>query len=309
MNDFFETPTAEDAPKGSASYPWTKFVEYKSGKTPQGFANAATPDQVNAGFSYYDKEKAETVHISKMAASIIAVLSGVQGTVPDGTRYLNYYSNLVQDTRTQMIDVRLGYGENSVVIASGIYNEFKVTLPQGVGYSKYAILYLHDTQDCVAVRLTAGLETALQEAIAAETKQKPNRVNLFDIFQITGRFWAFRFSGVFAKRTKDGEEWAGHGDMFFYPELKAGIVTADNFPDLLTLQAAVESYVEGWQLDKQSKKKSTPAAKQDTPQQLQESSYRLPYSSMMPKSSDPFPTLADEPAPGVLEGEGDDLPF
>lgn len=304
MNDFFEKPTAEDAPKGSASYPWTKFVEYKSGKTPQGFANAATPGQVNAGFSYYDKDKAETVHIGKMAASIIAVLSGVQGTVPDGTRYLNYYSNLVQDTRTQTIDVRLGYGENSVVIASGIYNEFKSALPQGVGYSKYAILYLHDTQDCVAVRLTAGLETALQEAIAAETKQKQNRVNLFDIFQITGRFWAFRFSGSFTKRTKDGAEWAGHGDMFFYPELKAGIVTADKFPDLLTLQAAVESYVEGWQLDKQIKKKSAPAAKHGEPQQTPQAPQR--------QQADDWTAVMYEPAPGVLEGEDpgkDDLPF
>lgn len=269
MNDFFEKPTPEDAPKGGSSYPWTKFLEYKSGKTPKSFAAAATPNDVNAGFSYYDKDAAQTVHLDKMAASIVAVLSGVQGTVPDGTRYNNYYSNLVQDTRTQQIEVRLGYGEQSVIVASGIYNEFKSELPQGVGYSKYAIVYLHDTGECMALRLTAGLETALQEAIAAETGQKPNRVNLFDLFQISGRFWAFRFSGVFTKRTKDGLEWSVEGDMFFYPVLKAGIVTSERFPNLVELQDAVSKYVDAWQAEKATKtgeqRKEQPAQAQAQP--------------------------------------------
>lgn len=259
MDNFqFEQPTQNDIPKGGASYPWVRFIEYKSGKTPAAFAADATPDKVNAGFSYYDKDTQQTVHFEKLTATIVAVLSGVQGTIPDGSRYINYHSNLVQDTRTQTIDVRMGYGESSVLVASGIYQNFKQDLPQGVGYAKYAILYDHTYGQCVAMRLTSGLETALKEAIASETKQNAARVNLFDLFQVKGRFWAFHFGGSFTKRTKEGELWTGAGDMFFYPELRAGITTAEKFPVLAELENAVPEYIESYQAKKGQKSNGLP---------------------------------------------------
>lgn len=302
-NNFFEQPTPTDAPKGGASHPWVRFIEYKSGKTPAAFAADATPDQVKAGFSYYDKDTQQTVHLEKFTGTIIAMLSGVQGTVPDGTRYINYYSNLVADTRYQIIDVRMGYGENSVLVSSGIYQDFKKELPQGVGYAKYAILYDHASGDCVAMRLTVGLEQSLREAIAAETKQAPARVNLFDLFQIQGRFWAFHFGGKFTKRTKVGELWKGAGDMFFYPELKAGITTSQNFPVLAELEAAVPAYLEADQAAKAKKKQgdTPPATSTSVPAQ------KLPPPANNPQPQhDPFAGM-EAPPVGTLEGE--DLPF
>lgn len=306
MDNFFEQPTPTDAPKGGASYPWVRFIEYKSGKTPAAFAADATPDQVKAGFSYYDKETQQTVHLEKFTGTIIAMLSGVQGTVPDGTRYINYHSNLVSDTRTQIIDVRMGYGESSVLIASGIYQDFKKDLPKDVGYSKYAILYDHATGECVAMRLTAGLEQSLREAIAAETKQAPSRVNLFDLFQVTGRFWAFHFGGKFSKRTKEGELWTGQGDMFFYPELKAGITTSEKFPALADLEAAVPAYLEAAQAAKAKKKHGTTGAAASTA--TAPPAQKLPP----PPANNPQPQHApfagmEAPPFGTLEGE--DLPF
>lgn len=307
-NNFFEQPTPTDAPKGGASYPWVRFIEYKSGKTPAAFAADATPDQVKAGFSYYDKDTQQTVHLEKFTGSIIAMLSGVQGAVPDGTRHINYYSNLVADTRYQTIDVRMGYGENSVLVASGIYQDFKKDLPKGVGYAKYAILYDHASGDCVAMRLTAGLEQSLREAIAAETKQAPARVNLFDLFQVQGRFWAFHFAGKFTKRTKEGELWTGQGDMFFYPELKAGITTSEKFPALAELEADVPAYLEADQAAKAKKKQGDipPTTSTAVPAQ------KLPPTANNPQPQhDPFAGMTAPPV-GTLEGENFDeekLPF
>ena len=310
-NNFFEQPTTNDIPKSGAAYPWVRFIEYKSGKTPAAFAADATPDKVNAGFSYYDKDTQQTVHLEKLTATIVAVLSGVQGTIPDGSRYINYYSNLVQDTRTQTIDVRMGYGENSVLVASGIYQDFKKDLPQGVGYAKYAILYDHASGDCVAMRLTAGLEQSLREAIAAETKQAPARVNLFNLFYVQGRFWAFHFGGKFTKRTKEGELWNGAGDMFFYPELKAGITTSQKFPALADLEAAVPAYLEADQAAKAKKKQITPGSGQEyvTPATAEKipDEWNLAKTANAPQPQhDPFAGM-EAPPVGTLEGE--DLPF
>lgn len=305
MDFQFEPPTTNDIPKSGAAYPWVRFIEYKSGKTPAAFAADATPDKVNAGFSYYDKDTQQTVHLEKLTATIVAVLSGVQGTVPDGTRYINYHSNLVQDTRSQIIDVRMGYGENSVLVASGIYQDFKQDLPQGVGYAKYAILYDHASGECVAMRLTAGLETALKEAIAAETKQNAARVNLFDLFQIKGRFWAFHFGGKFTKRTKEGELWTGAGDMFFYPELKAGITTAETYPELSELEKAVPEYIESYQAAKAKKMKGDTGAAASTAKAPP--AQKLPPPASSPQlQHDPF---AGMEAPPVGDLEGEDLPF
>lgn len=297
MDNFFEQPTQNDIPKSGASYPWVRFIEYKSGKTPAAFAADASPEQVKAGFSYYDKETQQTVHLEKFTGTIIAMLSGVQGTVPDGARYINYYSNLVADTRYQIIDVRMVYGESSVLVASGIYQDFKKDLPQGVGYAKYAIIYDHASGDCVAMRLTAGLDQSLREAIAAETEQSPARVNLFDLFQIQGRFWAFHFGGKFTKRTKEGEPWNGAGEMFFYPELKAGITTSQKFPALADLEAAVPAYLEADQAAKAKKKHGDTGA---TAQKLPP-----PANNNQPQH-DPFAGM-EAPTVGTLEGE--DLPF
>jgi hypothetical protein len=302
----FEQPTQNDIPKSGASYPWVRFIEYKSGKTPAAFAADANPEQVKAGFSYYDKDTQQTVHLEKFTGTIIAMLSGVQGTVPDGTRYINYHSNLVSDTRYQTIDVRMGYGENSVLVASGIYQDFKKDLPQGVGYAKYAILYDHASGDCVAMRLTAGLEQSLREAIAAETKQAAARVNLFDLFQVQGRFWAFHFGGKFTKRTKEGELWTGHGDMFFYPELKAGITTSQKYPALAELEAAVPAYLEADQAAKAKRNQGAAISATSTATAPPAQKLPQPTANTPQPQYDPFAGM-EAPPVGTLEGE--DLPF
>jgi len=305
MNDFLEAPTAQDAPKQTSSVPWTARVEYKSGKTPQGFAAAALPEQVNAGFSYYDKEAKQRVFLGAFTATIIAMTSGVQGTVPDGDRYINYWSNLVFDTRDQLIEVSRS-GDPVVKVATGIYNQMKEDLPDGVGYCKVAICYIHETMQFASFNLTSALEHSIKEAIGTATGKKAGQINLFNLFELSTRFWAFRFGSTFQKRTKDGYIWQDKGDMFFYPVLTAGIVTAEKFDFLPSLRSDVDTYVEGYQ---HKLNRAIPDGSQAPisalPRSLQ-ASPTAPPANGFESLVEPMGAITDL---GVGEGETDSLPF
>lgn len=243
MEDFLQKPEAKDAPTSKSEAPWQKRIQYRSGKTPEGFATAAEPEQVKAGFTFYDREQKANFAITGFTASIVGILSGVSGTVPNGTRYDNYWSSLVQDTRDQKLAVFLGSGDNRVTVASGIYNDFKAGLPDGVSYMKYAVVYLHETNECALIELTAAVENSIKEAIAAQTGQNAARINIFNLFELTTKFWAVRFKGEYSKRNREGAPWPGKGDMFFYPSLVAGVVASDAFPILPELAEKIDQYI------------------------------------------------------------------
>ena len=247
MEDFLQKPGREDAPTAKTDAPWSKRIEYRSGKTPEGFAEAALPEQVKAGFTYYDKEHKATFQVTGFTASIVAILSGVSGTVPNGQRYDNYYSSLVADTRSQKLAVFLGSGDSRVTVAKGIYNDFKASLPLGVGYMKFAVVYIHETNECALMELTASFENAIKEAIAEHTGQNPAKINLFNLFELSTKYWAVRFAGQFTKRTREGGAWTGKGDMFFYPRLQAGVVLTEKFPVLSDISNQVSQYVDAGQ--------------------------------------------------------------
>lgn len=248
-NDFFEQPQQNDVPiRTKVETPWTRRVEYKSGKVQEVFASGATPEQVKAGFSYYDKEEKKNVRIETFTASIVAITFGVSGTVLDGKGYINYMSNLVFDTRNQPLEVfywaGVGDDRKKISIATGFYSDFRATLPNGVSYSKVLIAYIHETGELASFQMSAAMEGALKEGIATATGRKPGQISIYEIAKSDERFWTFRFSGVFFKRTKEGAAWDGKGDMYFYPELTCGVMSAENVPVLPRHKQAVVNYIE-----------------------------------------------------------------
>ena len=242
MNNQFEQPT--QAPV-RADKPWTRRVTYKSGKTPAGFATKATPQDVSAGFSYYDTNTKQKVEMPEFVAFVVATLSGVSGTVPDGKGYVNYFSSLVYDTRTDPIRVFMQGADRP--IAQGIYKQ--LDLPDGVNYSQYLICYLPDSDELVSLELTAGLQNAVKRAIGAACGERASKISLFNLCDLSTQFWGIRFSGEFEKRDKEGNEWKA-GEMYFMPKLTAGVVTtAKNSPLIEILNEksdAVRAYCNGY---------------------------------------------------------------
>lgn len=325
MEDFFQKPEQGDATSSKSTAPWTKKVQYRRGKTPEAFAEQADPEQVKAGFTFYDKDQKVNFQLTGFTASLVAILSGVSGTVPNGSRYDNYWSSLVADTRDQQLSVFLGSGDNRVIIAKGIYNQFKADLPDGVKYRKFAVVYIHETKECALFEMSAAFENSIKEAIAAETGQNPAKINVFNLFDLSSKFWAVRFSGSFTKRTKDGVGWNGKGDMFFYPHLKAGVVLAEKFPVLSEISEQVTAYIQAGQKwfdggqkphTSQADEAAGQAARVEafaTPSELPKAT-PLPHPDTVlpPANGARFPTqqvAMAEPWGDSAQPHGDDLPF
>ena len=229
MQDF-EQPTHAPVSSGN-SRPWNFRLEYKSGKTPEGFASAALPEQVSAGFSYYDKEAGQTSRKESFTFFVVACLSGISGVTKDGDRYNNYYSTLVYDTRTQPMSVWMQGIERP--IETGFYSELKPKMPQGVRFTQVLICYDMDSKQLIALNLTVGLAMQIQRAIGTACNTPANKISLFSLCDLSTEFWGLRFEGKFEKRTKEGDAWNGKGEMYFMPELRAGVVSLAKNPQLI----------------------------------------------------------------------------
>jgi hypothetical protein len=190
-------------------------------------------------------------------------------------------------------------------------------------------MYIHETKECALFEMTAAFENALKEAIAAQTGQNPAKINVFNLFESSTKFWGVRFSGRFTKRTRDGVGWNGKGDMFFYPHLDAGVVLVEKFPILNEISEQVTAYINAGQKYFDGAQKSATSQADDAAEQAaREAAFATP--SQMPKPTPlPHPDTVLKPqmagtfselngafptqAPPVdytdASADGDDLPF
>lgn len=224
MHNIEEGDQPVGAPVKGAVTPWTLKLEYKSGKTPEGYVADATPEKAKAGINYYDKEAKERIQIKQeLTCCIVAVLSGVSGTVRDAQdKYYNYSSNLIRDTRYDVLNVWLQGAPKPVY--TGIYNDFKKSLPEGVGYTRFLICYVPELDQLISFELTVGLGMAVEAAIAVACGKKTKEISLFNLCDLT-QFWVVKFANEFDKMTKDGTPWDGKGEMYFIPKTRAFVVT------------------------------------------------------------------------------------
>ncbi len=308
MSNPFEAPTAPPT-TNSFETPWDFRLEYKSGKVQEAFGEIATAEQIKAGFSYYNKEAAQSFSLSRFTCIVVAPLAGVQGVAKEDGRYINYFSNLVKDTRTDFFQVRI-QGIDKVQ-HEGIYADFNAQLPQGVGFTQVFHVYVVELKKYFAMALTVGLQNHLKTVIGKATNTKPEKVSLFGLCDLSSQYWGFRFTGGFHKCDKEGNEWAGKGDMYFMPEASCFTVnrkpeTADWFELLDGASDKVSEYLvksQDYILKPRSDQKAEAAPQAST---------HIPDTRFEPAPAMPggFPTqeppMQEESAPPVGV---DDLPF
>lgn len=291
-DDFFGAP-----PEGAITSTNIEFlkVAYKSLKTPEPYASAATTQVIEqnrqlckVGFSYYDKETKLNVAIDNFAFAVLEVYSGVSGFVKDGDTQYNYWSPLVKDTRSEPI--RLYEGERLIV--EGIYRDIKEKLPNGAKFHVNVIAYCLPLDRIIRIELTQSVSRAMQRAIAeAESaigrKKKADDISLFGICD-NDHIWGFRFT-EFIRETKEGKQYEGKGELFFNPEFKCGVIqpldkTKELHAKCVDLQKTVR---EDYRSKKEKySKKAEPA----------------PVNNWPPKEE-------EFAAPPVSGFNGDDLPF
>jgi len=249
MNFQTDLPTAPP-PSQKRIYPWQQRVNYKSGKVAQAFALQARPEDVKAGFSYYDNDIKENVAMPTFRAVVVASLSGVAGVTKDGDHYSNWFSNLVKDTRDDIIEVRCQGIDKPQY--TGIYADIKPELPQGVSYTQVLICYIPEHDCCMSINLTVGLQNHLRTAIAKATNTPVKKINLFSLCDLTSQYWGFQFTGEFEKIDKEGYSWKGQGEMYFMPECTVFTInqkpgTEAQFDLLNAAHEACEAYVKAEQ--------------------------------------------------------------
>lgn len=223
------------------SRPYTGYLEYRSGKTPASFAAQAQPDQVSAGFSYYDKDANTRIKLDAFRAIIVGQAFGVAGVTKLGDRFTNYYSNLVADTRTDPMRVFIR-GINFPQY-SGLYKDIKPALPQGVGFQHYLCVYIPEIDQLMLISLTMALSEHIRECIvesasrALGRKLPSSRVNMFGLCDLSQSFYMLKFTGQFVKKNKENQLWNNNGEMYFLPEVEVKSVVGDEQIKFLEQQA------------------------------------------------------------------------
>ena len=223
------------------SRPYTGYLEYRSGKTPASFAAQAQPDQVSAGFSYYDRESNTRIKLDAFRAIIVGQAFGVAGVTKLGDRFTNYYSNLVADTRTDPMRVFIR-GINFPQY-SGLYKDIKPALPQGVGFQHYLCVYIPEIDQLMLISLTMALSEHIRECIAESAsralgrKLPSSRVNMFGLCDLSQSFYMLKFTGQFVKKNKENQLWNNNGEMYFLPEVEVKSVVGDEQIKFLEQQA------------------------------------------------------------------------
>lgn len=299
----FEQPTAPP-PTAGFERPWDIRVNYKSGKVQEAFAAMATPEQVKAGFSYYNSDTKETVSLVQFDAIVIASLSAVAGTTRDGDKYYGWYSNPVRDTRTDVLAVRMQGIDRPQYV--GLYADIKEHFPQGVSYVQVLLCYVPQIKQVIHLTLTVGLQQQLKAAIATATQSDVKKVSLYGLCDLTTQYWGFSFSGHFEKKDAKGTPHA-KGEMYFMPQTKAFVInrkpeTQQWFDHLDGLSEKAQTYLSASQVALAAKNTTAP---DDTPVH----SGAAPSTQEATRYTSPFP--AEAPPVTTLEPmyNTDDLPF
>ena len=235
MNNYFDAP-----PEGAlqTAHERALSVDYKANKTPEAYAHLAQGDALKEfvkngalGFSYFDKENNKRIPLPEMTFVILEVYAGVSGY--DGDNRISYWSNRAKDTRKEPLTVFAS--NHNGPICSGLYQSFKEQLPKSANYAKFVKAYCVQLDRVIELKLTASSERGMQKAIAAAEASTGRMSNWEKVFILSlpdnDHLWGFHLTG-YSRETKEGEDYAGRGELYISPVFHAGTVNPVKQPDL-----------------------------------------------------------------------------
>lgn len=227
MTDFFDAP-----PEGALQTQTDRAlaVEYRANKTPEAYAHLAIGDALNQyvqngalGFSYYDKESQKRISLPKFTFVVLEVYAGISGF--DAENRVSYWSNRVKDTRSAKIVVFSS--ANSGPILMGLYQDIRSDLPKSASYTKFVRAYCIELDRVVEIKLTASAERGMQKGIASAEASAGRNSKWEKVFILSlpdnDHLWGFSLTG-YARETKDGNDYAGKGELYLAPTFHAGIL-------------------------------------------------------------------------------------
>lgn len=205
-------------------------VDYRANKTPEAYAQLAQGEALkdfvkngSLGFSYFDKENNQRIPLPEMTIIILEVYAGVSGY--DGENRVSYWSNRAKDTRKEPLAVFAS--NHNGPICEGLYQSIKEGLPKSAHYAKFVRAYCVQLDRVIELKLTASSERGLQKAIVAAETSVGRNSSWEKVFILSlpdnDHLWGFHLTG-YARETKEGEEYAGKGELYISPVFHAGIL-------------------------------------------------------------------------------------
>lgn len=256
MQNEFEQP--ENAPVSTrAESPVKMKLEYKPGKTPEQYAKHANPkEDAKVGFLYYDKELKRDIKLDSVTLFVLGVYSQVSGAVKITEKeYRNYQTNLVVDTRQDIMVLKEAFVKNAETLKKGLYREVKSFVDadkkrfDGVGYRMVFVAYVRELDKVVHLECSQRLQYAFKKSIAAATKERTDKVNLFGLSSLSTEIWAFKFSGEYSLVDESDNEYSGKGNLYCAPVLSCGVIKPVTknyevlFPYLSSVQDQMRDYI------------------------------------------------------------------
>jgi len=260
MQNEFEQPG--NAPVSTRTESPVKMkLEYKPGKTPAQYAKHANPKQdEKIGFLYYDKDLKRNVKMDKVTLFTVGVYSQIAGAVKITEKeYRNYQTNLVEDTRQDIMVLREAFVQNSEILCKGVYRTVKNFVDenpkqfQGVGYRMVMVAYCRELDKIVHLECSQRLQYALKKSIANATKERVDKVSLLGLTSISSEIWGFVFAGDYSLVNEKDEPYTDRGDLYCAPILSCGVIkaTTKNFEEIFSYVSSVQDqmgeYISGQQ--------------------------------------------------------------
>lgn len=306
MNDFLDAPPEGAVPTASES---ALRVQYKAHKTPKAYAAMANETTISEaileghlGFLYYSKEEKRNVPIPDFTFIVLEVYAGISG-FNEKTK-TSYWSNRVLNSATEEMIV---FESGPQKITSGLYQTIKPSLPEGANYAKFVKAYCIQLDRVVEIQLTKSSERGMQKAVSAAESAAGRNTDWKKVFILglarNDHFWGFHLKG-YLKETREGEVYAGEGELYFAPDFRAGIVNPVKSPDLyakcVSLQNAERAAHERYKEKYRSEQEPTSA-----PQTAFPTTAQTPPISNRHENGFPTVEMVTEPEAGSF----DDLPF
>lgn len=245
----------------------TREITYRAGKLEEVsskmfFEGRLTPADLVQGFEYWDKEKQERVKLTAFTAYVLGVY---YGSFSNGQEKgdIRYFSNLVQNTKTEILQLSYFMHDKRETLAIGFYKTDIVPALEKEGrkggFTRVIVAYIPEFKEVRAIHLGATAEAGFVKAVAKARGIEEHKASLFDVGQLTSEIWVFQYAGesepvIFSP--KDARNvpatvpaTAKNKVIYFQPSLVCGVIKETNekyseaFRSVSAMQAEYANYI------------------------------------------------------------------
>lgn len=181
----------------------TREITYRAGKLEEVssrmfFEGRLTPADLVQGFEYWDKEKQERVKLTAFTAYVLGVYYGSFSN-GQGKGDIRYFSNLVQNTKTDILQLSYFMHDKRETLAIGNYKADIVPALEKEGrkggFTRVIVAYIAELKEVRAIHLGATAEAGFVKAIAKARGIEEHKASLFGLADLTSEIWVFKYDG------------------------------------------------------------------------------------------------------------------